>query len=67
MATVKEHAKQIAENVARGAVAREEYSRVVRESDLTLGECSALRNEIDQAITARLRDLQKMADSLRIG
>lgn len=65
--TIKQHASEIAEKVARGATPREEYSNVVRDCDLTLGECSALRNEIELAIHSRLRDLQKLADSLRIG
>ena len=67
MKTVKQHAAEIAEKVARGATPREEYSNVVRDCDLTMGECAALRNEIELAIHARLRDLQKVADSLRIG
>lgn len=65
MSTVKEHAARIAENVARGAEARVEYSDTVRDNDLTVGECAALRVEIDRATTARLRELQKVADASR--
>ena len=63
--TVKDHAKDAAEKIARGANKREIYADIVRTADLTIGECAALRNSIDAEIIARLVDLQKVADSIR--
>ncbi len=64
--TVKEHADKAAERIARGENRREVYVAIVRENDLTLGECAALRQAIDDAVISRLIRLQSVADSIRL-